>query len=109
MPRPGTSSNKELEDDRVQVAAIEPAGENRVYMASIDHGHSSAARGPGPVMGDKRLKAVAVRGTREVYVARPGELWERCRELHRKIAESDGCGDWMAVDEDDSFHHNNFA
>ena len=29
--------------------------------------------------------------------------------MHRKIAESSGCGDWMAVDEDDSFHHNHFA
>ncbi len=105
----GDLLKKELKDDRFQVAAIGPAGENRVYTASIDHGHSSAARGPGPVMGDKRLKAIAVRGTKDVYVARPAELFEMCQELHRKIAESDGCGDWMAVDEDDSFHHNNFA
>lgn len=105
----GVLLKKELKDDRVQVAAIGPAGENRVFTASIDHGHSSAARGPGPVMGDKKLKAIAVRGTKDVYVARPAELFEICQELHKKIAESDGCGDWMAVDEDDSFHHNNFA
>jgi aldehyde:ferredoxin oxidoreductase len=105
----GDLLKKELKDDRIQVAAIGPAGENRVYTSSIDHGHSSAARGPGPVMGDKRLKAIAVRGTKEVYVAQPEELWEECQSLHKKIAESDGCGDWMAVDEDDSFHHNNFA
>jgi len=105
----GELLKKELKDDRFQVAAIGPAGENRVYTASIDHGHSSAARGPGPVMGDKRLKAIAVRGTRDVYAASPAELYEVCQELHKKIAESDGCGDWMAVDEDDSFHHDNFA
>jgi aldehyde:ferredoxin oxidoreductase len=105
----GDLLKKELKDDRVQVAAIGPAGENRVYTASIDHGHSSAARGPGPIMGDKRLKAIAVRGTKEVYVAQPAELFEECQALHKKIAESEGCGDWMAVDEDDSFHHNNFA
>ncbi|MDP6179888.1 MAG: aldehyde ferredoxin oxidoreductase N-terminal domain-containing protein, partial [Desulfatiglandales bacterium] len=105
----GDLLKKELKDAKVQVAAIGPAGENRVYMASIDHGHSSAARGPGPVMGDKRLKAIAVRGTKDINVARPAELFELCLNLHKKIAESMDVGDWMAVDEDDSFHHNNFA
>lgn len=105
----GDLIKQELKDDKIQVAAIGLAGENRVYMASIDHGHASAARGPGPVMGDKRLKAIAVRGTKDINIARPGELFELCMGFHKKIAESDGCGDWMAVDEDDSFHHNNFA
>jgi aldehyde:ferredoxin oxidoreductase len=105
----GDLLKKELKDAKVQVAAIGLAGENRVYTASIDHGHSSAARGPGPVMGDKRLKAIAVRGTKDINIARPAELFEICLRMHKKIAESDGCGDWMAVDEDDSFHHDNFA
>ncbi|MBW1913079.1 MAG: aldehyde dehydrogenase, partial [Deltaproteobacteria bacterium] len=74
-----------------------------------DHGHASAARGVGVIMGDKRLKAIAVRGTKDINIARPAELFEICLRMHKKIAESDGCGDWMAVDEDDSFHHNNFA
>lgn len=100
---------EELGEPRAQVACIGPAGENRVYTASIDCGWSSAARGIGPVMGDKRLKAIAVRGTRDIYVARPQELYEECRKMYKKINDSDGCGDWMAVDEDDSFHHNNFA
>jgi aldehyde:ferredoxin oxidoreductase len=105
----GALIKKELKDDRVQVAAIGLAGENRVYTASIDHGHSSAARGVGVIMGDKRVKAIAVRGTKDINVARPAELFEICQQMHKKIAESDGCGDWMAVDEDDRFHHNNFA
>jgi aldehyde:ferredoxin oxidoreductase len=105
----GDLLKRELEDPKVQVAAIGLAGENRVFMASIDHNHASAARGVGVIMGDKRLKAIAVRGTRDVHVARPGELFEISRQLNRKIAGSDGCGDWMAVDEDDSFHHNHFA
>ncbi len=66
-------------------------------------------KGPAPVMGDKRIKAIAVRGTRDINVAKPAELFELCMKLHKKIAESDVCGDWMAVDEDDSFHHDNFA
>jgi aldehyde:ferredoxin oxidoreductase len=99
----------ELKDDKVQVAAIGLAGENRVYTASIDHGHSSAARGVGVIMGDKRVKAIAIRGTKDINIARPAELFELSSKMHQRIAESDGCGDWMAVDEDDSFHHNHFA
>ena len=105
----GDILKKELNDDKVQVAAIGLAGENRVWMASIDHGHSSAARGVGVIMGDKRLKAIAIRGTKDINTARPAELFELSFNMHRRIAESDGCGDWMAVDEDDSFHHNHFA
>ena len=100
---------KELKDNRVWVAAIGPAGENRVYTSSIDCGNASAARGPGPVMGDKRLKAIAVRGTRDINIARPAELWEICSRLRKELAANPNVGDWMAVDEDDSFHHNNFA
>jgi len=105
----GDLLKKELKDDKVQVAAIGLAGENRVYTASVDHGHSSAARGVGVIMGDKRLKAIAVRGTKDLNMAYPAELFEKSMALHKMIAESDGCGDWMAYDEDDSFHHNHFA
>jgi len=100
---------KELNEPAAQVAAIGLAGENRVYTASIEHGFASAARGPGPVMGDKRLKAIAVRGTKDIYVAQPEKLFELCIGLREKMAESMDVGDWMAVDEDDSFHHDNFA
>lgn len=100
---------EELKEPNAQVAAIGLAGENRVYTASIEHGFSSAARGVGPVMGDKRLKAIAVRGTKDINIARPAELFELCLRMRKEIYENDGCGDWMAVDEDDSFHHDNFA
>jgi aldehyde:ferredoxin oxidoreductase len=105
---------KELKDDKVQVAAIGLAGENRVFMSSIDHDHSSAARMVGVTMGDKRLKAIAVRGTKDLYIARPAELFDLCSHMRKEIYDSPqkkdaGMGDWMAVDEDDSFHHNNFA
>jgi aldehyde:ferredoxin oxidoreductase len=100
---------EELGDAKVQVAAIGPAGENRVYMASIDHSHASAARGPGPVMGDKGLKAIAIRGTQDVHVARPAELFEMCLRFNKELADNPNVGDWMATDEDDSFHHDNFS
>jgi len=63
---------KELNQPKAQVAAIGMAGENRVFTASIEQGRSSASRlGGGAVMGDKKIKAIVVRGTGDVYIARP--------------------------------------
>jgi len=77
---------QELKEPKAQVAAIGLAGENRVYMASIEHGRSSASRlGIGAVMGDKGLKAIAVRGTKDVNIARPVEFMELCNEVLKYI------------------------
>lgn len=100
---------KELKSDKIQVAAIGPAGENRVNMASIDHSHSSASRGVGSIMGSKRLKAIAVRGTKDIHIAHPAELFKVSQTMRKEMAHNDYLGDWMATDEDDSFHHNHFA
>ncbi len=73
---------QELNEPKAQVAAIGLAGENRVYFASIEQGRSSASRGGiGAVMGDKGLKAVAVRGTGDINVAQPDEFQELCSEV----------------------------
>ncbi|MGD9033508.1 MAG: aldehyde ferredoxin oxidoreductase C-terminal domain-containing protein, partial [Desulfobacteraceae bacterium] len=100
---------EELNDKRAWVATIGPAGEHRVIMASIDCGNSSAARTVGPVMGAKKLKAIAIRGTKDVYLAHPAEAWEMCSRLRKELDANPNVGDWMATDEDDSFHHNNFS
>lgn len=82
---------KELKEPRAQVAAIGMAGESRVYFASIEQGRSSASRGGiGAVMGDKRVKAIAVRGTRDISIARPAEFIELCNEVLRYIKEREG-------------------
>lgn len=73
---------KEINEPRAQVAAIGLAGENRVYYASIEQGRSSASRGGiGAVMGDKGLKAVVVRGTKDLCVAKPQEYMDLCNEV----------------------------
>jgi len=70
---------EELKEPKAQVAAIGLAGENRVYTASIEQGRSSASRlGIGAVMGDKGVKAIVVRGTKDVNIARPAEFMELC-------------------------------
>ena len=77
---------RELNDPNVQVASIGLAGENKVYMASIEHGRSSASRlGLGAVMGDKGIKAIAVRGTKDVSVARPAEFMNLCNDVLKYI------------------------
>jgi aldehyde:ferredoxin oxidoreductase len=100
---------QELRQEKAQVAAIGPAGENRVYMATIEHSNSSASRGVGVIMGDKGLKAIAVRGTKDIHVARPAELFELCLRLRKEIFENPICGDPMAHEDDESFHVDNFA
>jgi benzoyl-CoA reductase subunit BamB len=73
---------KELREPNAQVAAVGLAGENKVYTASIEQGRSSASRlGLGAIMGDKGIKAIAVRGTKDINVARPAEFLGLCNEV----------------------------
>ncbi|HTY62661.1 MAG TPA: aldehyde ferredoxin oxidoreductase N-terminal domain-containing protein [Acidobacteriota bacterium] len=77
---------QELKEPNAQVAAIGMAGENRVFFASIEQGRSSASRGGiGAVMGDKGVKAIVVRGTKDINVARPVEYMALCSDVLRYI------------------------
>jgi len=79
---------QELKDPYAQVAAIGLAGENRVFTASIEQGRSSASRlGIGAVMGDKRIKAIAVRGTKDINIARPAEYMQICNDVLTYISD----------------------
>lgn len=59
--------------DKISVACIGPAGEAMLHGASVknDRNHGAAKGSLGAVMGSKRLKAVAVRGTGRVPLAKP--------------------------------------
>ncbi|MDP3880471.1 MAG: aldehyde ferredoxin oxidoreductase C-terminal domain-containing protein [Dehalococcoidales bacterium] len=69
---------EELKDENIEIMSIGLAGENRVAAASIEGSYSvSASRGGGGVvMGDKNLKAIAVRGTGDVNVFNGARLFE---------------------------------
>jgi aldehyde:ferredoxin oxidoreductase len=58
------------------VAAIGPAGENLIAGSSVmnDKNHGFCHSGVGQIMGSKRLKAIAVRGTGKVPVFDPEKL-----------------------------------
>ncbi len=74
-----------LGDRRWRSAAIGPAGERGVSFATIDNDGRQAGRGGGgAVMGAKRLKAIALFGTREIAVADPQGLRERVAPLRER-------------------------
>jgi aldehyde:ferredoxin oxidoreductase len=78
---------RELGDDRIEVACIGPAGENKVLFASIMLGHCAAGRGGvGAVMGSKLLKAIAVRGSLPVRVAKPNDFMKTTSKFHQELA-----------------------
>ena len=69
----GERLKEEIDDDTIHICAIGPGGENRVrYACVLTDGESAGGRcGIGAVMGAKRLKAVVVRGSRDVGIADP--------------------------------------
>jgi len=76
----------EVNQPNAQVAAIGIAGENRCFTASIEQGRSSASRlGGGAVMGDKKIKAVAVRGTKDINLARGEEFMQHMKDMMQYI------------------------
>jgi len=78
---------RELGDNRFQIAAIGPAGENRVKFATVACNNSRVfgRTGMGCLFGAKNLKAVAVLGTGSVEIAEPVRFLELCREVDRRI------------------------
>ncbi|MFC1991609.1 aldehyde ferredoxin oxidoreductase N-terminal domain-containing protein [Chloroflexota bacterium] len=114
---------QELKEPKAQVTTIGLAGENKVYMASIEQGSSSASRlGIGAVMGDKGLKAIAVRGKKDVPIARPAEFTELCNGVleYIKLREDNPIPGVMAIltglgspqemkISDEKWHTTNFA
>ena len=67
---------KELGDERYKTCVIGIAGENLVRYASVlfDLNHVAGRTGMGAVLGSKKVKAIAVRGTKKPSYAREGEL-----------------------------------
>ena len=71
------------------IASIGEAGERRVRFATISNEGRQAGRGGvGAVMGAKRLKAIAIRGTCDTSVAHPGEVEALAESLRRRSVSS---------------------
>jgi aldehyde:ferredoxin oxidoreductase len=74
---------EETGEPKLRASVIGPAGENLSLMSCpINEGHRAPGRGgPGAVMGSKKLKAIAVRGSGQVVTANKARL----AEINRKI------------------------
>ena len=81
---------KELGDSKIRVACIGPAGENLVRYASIhnDIKHVNGRTGMGAVMGLKKLKAVAVKGTQKVSLYDEDKVKEKARWFTQKFKDN---------------------
>lgn len=77
----------DLDDYYVRVAAIGLAGEKLSRIACIINEKTRAAgrTGLGAVMGSKNLKAIAVRGTRDIVPAKASEFMEMVQEFHERM------------------------
>jgi aldehyde:ferredoxin oxidoreductase len=80
---------QELGDKRVNAAMIGPGGENMVKYACVMDGFKDAAgrTGMGAVMGSKKLKAVAARGTMNLDGADPDTIRAMARRAAKEIQE----------------------
>ena len=80
-----------------EIACIGPAGENLVTFACIghDYGRQAGRCGIGAVMGSKRLKAIAVRGTRALAVHDLPALKKSTMEIIKRTAQHPNMAPWQ--------------
>lgn len=78
-----------LGDKDIEIALIGPAGENRVRGSAvmIDTAKAAGGSGVGCVMGDKRLKAIVVRGHLPIAVADPDNFMRIVDRTLKQCAE----------------------
>jgi aldehyde:ferredoxin oxidoreductase len=77
----------ELGDHNIKALKIGPAGENQCFSSAIigDLARACGKCSLAAIWGAKRLKAVAVRGTKGVRLARPREMTALAKELWQRF------------------------
>jgi len=78
---------EELADDKIRIAQIGPAGENLVRFANIvnELEHFNGRNGLGAVMGSKKLKAIAVRGTKPIELYNKERISQIAKEITKRV------------------------
>ena len=81
---------EELKDDKVRIAQIGPAGENLIRFANIvnELKHFNGRNGLGAVMGSKKLKAIAVRGTKPLKIYNQEKVKEIAKQINQRIMDN---------------------
>ncbi len=87
---------KNKHGEEFQIAAIGPGGENLVPYACVNHdfGRQAGRGGVGTVMGQKKLKAIVLRGTKSVPVADAQAYRKAGIDLYRACIEAEGHDEW---------------
>lgn len=83
---------KELDEPKVRIAQIGPAGERMVRFACITHDlkHFAGRAGLGAVMGSKNLRAVVVRGSGSIEPADPVSIKKLSRWMNENFKKYSG-------------------
>jgi aldehyde:ferredoxin oxidoreductase len=80
----------ELDDQKISVMCIGPAGEKLIKIAVALSDQRAAGRcGVGAVMGSKNLIGIAVKGSKEVSVAQPEKLKEAIKKAMKVVRENE--------------------
>ncbi|MFW6110734.1 MAG: aldehyde ferredoxin oxidoreductase family protein [Thermoproteota archaeon] len=81
------SLQNDLDDRSVKLTQIGPGGENQVKYAAVINGlnHVAGRCGLGAVMGSKKLKAIAVKGDRNVKIADPKRLQKLAKWMAQRV------------------------
>jgi len=92
-------AEKMLKDDLgedFRIATIGPAGENLVTYAVISHdfGRQCGRTGVGAVLGSKKVKAIAVRGSRGFPLADPEKALAKGKEMYEACFAKPGFEEW---------------
>ncbi|WP_048150992.1 tungsten-containing formaldehyde ferredoxin oxidoreductase [Palaeococcus ferrophilus] len=87
---------KKIHGKSVGILTIGPAGENLVRYAVVmsQEGRAAGRPGMGAVMGSKNLKAVVIKGTKEIPVADKEKLRELSQKAYNDILNSPGYPFW---------------
>jgi len=93
------SSEEKLKEDLgedFQIITIGPAGENKVRFACISHdfGRQAGRTGIGVVLGNKNIKAIAVKGTGSLPVFDIEGAYAKGKDAYKKIFAKPGFKGW---------------
>ncbi|MFX1332040.1 MAG: aldehyde ferredoxin oxidoreductase family protein [Promethearchaeota archaeon] len=77
-------------DPEIQVAAIGPAGENKVRFSAVivDNARAAGRTGMGAVLGSKNVKAIAIRGHGSVEVFDHEGFTQLAKKAHQRVRDN---------------------
>ena len=87
---------QELGDNDIKIASIGPAGENRVRGSAIiiDTAKAAGGSGVGCVMGDKKLKAIVVRGHGKIELDEPERFMKVVAKCYKQCRDNPDLAKW---------------